>query len=133
MECCFLPYKNCNNFENQQPIIHVGWNKVYVHNILGTVEIGTIFWEIPWNSVDPFKTKLFVQKYPKYVGFPDGSAGEESTCNAGDTGDTRPIPWSKEPLENETANYSSILAWEIPWTEDPDRLQSKGSQKVRNN
>ena len=43
------------------------------------------------------------------------------------------IPWPKAPLENETANYSSILACEIPWTEDPDRLKSKGSQKVGNN
>ena len=31
-------------------------------------------------------------------------------------------------LEKETATYSSILAWEIPWTEDPGRLQSMGSQ-----
>ena len=32
------------------------------------------------------------------------------------------------PLEKEMANHSTILAWEIPWTEDPDRLQSMGSQ-----
>ena len=30
----------------------------------------------------------------------------------------------KDPLEEETAAYSSILAWEIPWTEEPGRLQS---------
>ena len=29
------------------------------------------------------------------------------------------------------ATHSSILAWEIPWTEEPDRLQSMGSQRVR--
>ena len=34
------------------------------------------------------------------------------------------------PLEKEMAAYSSILAWEIPWTEDPDGLQSMGSQRV---
>ena len=35
----------------------------------------------------------------------------------------------KDPLEEEMATYSSILAWEIPWTEEPGRLQSMGSQR----
>ena len=35
-----------------------------------------------------------------------------------------------EPLEKEMATHSSILAWKIPWTEDPGRLQSTGSQRV---
>ena len=35
------------------------------------------------------------------------------------------------PLEKEMATYSSLLAWEIPGTEKPDRLQSIGSQKSR--
>ena len=34
------------------------------------------------------------------------------------------------PLEKEMATHSSILAWEIPWTEEPGRLQSMGSQRV---
>ena len=33
--------------------------------------------------------------------------------------------------EKEMATYSSPLAWKIPWTEEPGRLQSKGSQRVR--
>ena len=37
----------------------------------------------------------------------------------------------EDPLEKETATHSSILAWKIPWTEDPGRLQSMGSQRVR--
>ena len=37
----------------------------------------------------------------------------------------------KNPLEKEMAAYSSILAWKIPWTEKPGRLQSVGSQKSR--
>ena len=36
-------------------------------------------------------------------------------------------------LEEEMATYSSILAWKIPWMEEPGRLQSMGSQKVRHN
>ena len=36
----------------------------------------------------------------------------------------------EDPLEKEMATHSSILAWRIPWTVEPDRLQSKGSQRV---
>ena len=36
----------------------------------------------------------------------------------------------EDPLEKEMATQSSILAWEIPWTEEPGRLQSMGSQRV---
>ena len=35
----------------------------------------------------------------------------------------------KDSLEEEMATHSSTLAWEIPWTEEPDGLQSMGSQK----
>ena len=41
------------------------------------------------------------------------------------------IPGSERSLENEMAIHSSILAWEIPWTEEPDRLQSMESQRVQ--
>ena len=37
----------------------------------------------------------------------------------------------EDPLENGIATHSSILAWEIPWTEEPRGLQSIGSQRVR--
>ena len=37
----------------------------------------------------------------------------------------------EDPLEKEMATRSSVLAWEIPWTEDPGKLQSVGSQRVR--
>ena len=42
----------------------------------------------------------------------------------------RSLGW-EDPLEKEMATYSSILAWRIPWTEEPGRLQSMGSQRVR--
>ena len=35
----------------------------------------------------------------------------------------------EDPLEEEMATHSNIFAWEIPWTEEPGRLQSMGSQK----
>ena len=37
----------------------------------------------------------------------------------------------EDPLEKEMATHSSTLAWKIPWTEEPGRLQSVGSQRVR--
>ena len=36
----------------------------------------------------------------------------------------------EDPLEKEMATHSSTLAWKIPWTEEPDRLQSMGLQRV---
>ena len=39
----------------------------------------------------------------------------------------------EDPLEKEVATHSSILAWEIPWTEEASRLQSLGLQRVRHN
>ena len=38
----------------------------------------------------------------------------------------------EDPLEEEMSTHSSILAWEIPWTEEPGGLQSMGSQRIRN-
>ena len=46
--------------------------------------------------------------------------------NAGDTGDMGLISGSEDPLEEGMATYASILAWRIPWTEEPG-----GSQRVR--
>ena len=51
----------------------------------------------------------------------------ESACNVGDPDS---IPVSEDPLEKEMATHSSILAWKTPWTEEPGRLQSMGSQEV---
>ena len=53
---------------------------------------------------------------------------KEPPASAGDAGDRGP-GW-EAPLEEETATHSSILAWEIPRTEEPGRLQSMGSQRV---
>ena len=39
----------------------------------------------------------------------------------------------EDPLKEKTATLSSILAWKIPWTEEPGGLQSMGSQRVRHN
>ena len=55
---------------------------------------------------------------------------KESTCNAGDVQETQvPSLGQEDPLEKEMATHSSILAWKIPWTEEPGVLQSMGLQK----
>ena len=105
------------------------------------------------------------------MGFPGGSDGKASTCNAGDPGlipgsgrspgegNGNPLQYSylknwaslvaqrveclsamwetqvqslgrEDPLEKEMATHSSILAWRIPWGEEPGGLQSTGSQGV---
>ena len=53
-------------------------------------------------------------------------SGKEFIGQAGAVG---LIPGSEDPLEKEMATHSSILAWEIPWTEEPGRLQSMGVAK----
>ena len=52
--------------------------------------------------------------------------------NAGDTGDAGLIPGQEDPLEEEMVIHSIILTWKIPWTEEPGRLQSMGSQRITN-
>ena len=52
-------------------------------------------------------------------------------ANAGDARDIGLIPGWEDPLKEEMATCSSILAWRIPQTEKTGRLQSKGPQRVR--
>ena len=59
--------------------------------------------------------------------FPGGSDGKESTSHAEDPG---LIPEWEVSLEKEMGTHSSILAWKIPWAEEPGRPESTGSQRV---
>ena len=56
--------------------------------------------------------------------------GKESACNVGDAEDMLfdPLDW-KDPLEEDMATHSRILAWIIPWTEEPGGLQTMGVAK----
>ena len=63
-----------------------------------------------------------------FVGLPRWLSGKEFTCQAGDAG----LILSREgPLEKERATHSSILAWEIPWTEEPGGLQSAAAAAAK--
>ena len=55
---------------------------------------------------------------------------KDPPVNAGDIRAPGSIPGSGRPLEEGMATHSSILAWRIPWTEEPGGLQSMGSQRV---
>ena len=61
------------------------------------------------------------------MGFPSGSVVKNSLANAGDVGS---IPGSKKSPGEGNGNPFSILAWEIPWTEEPGGLQSMGLQEL---
>ena len=64
------------------------------------------------------------------MGFPGGSVGKESPAMQ----ETRVQTLGQEdPLEEGMATHSSILAWRIPWTEEPGGLQSTGLQRIWHN
>ena len=56
---------------------------------------------------------------------------KNSPANVGDVRDARWTPDQEDPLEEGMTTHSSILAWRIPWTEEPGGLRSIGSQRVR--
>ena len=87
------------------------------------VDHNVIVRSIPINQSD----HLIYTNYDEQFYVPGGSDGKASACNAGDPGS---IPGSGRSLEKEMAIHSSTLAWKIPWTEEPDRLQSMGSHSV---
>ena len=61
------------------------------------------------------------------MGFPGSLVVKKLPAHSEDLG---LIPGWEDPLEEEMAIHSSILALETPWTEEPGRLQSMGSQRV---
>ena len=89
-----------------------------------------------WNAVKKKATILIKSNTYSFIvvkytgGFPCGSAVKNPPANAGDSGS---IPRSGRSLEKEMATHSSILAWEIPWAEEPGVLQSMRSQRNGHN
>ena len=69
--------------------------------------------------------------YGEMLGFPHSSVGKESACNAGDRG---LIPgWERSSGEQNGNPLQYSLAWRIPWTQEPMRLQSMGVARVGRN
>ena len=63
-----------------------------------------------------------------YIGFSDGSAVRNPPAKQ--ETQVQSAGW-EDPLEKEMTTYSSILAWKIPWIEEPGTLQSMGSQRAK--
>ena len=104
------------------------WRKKTINSCLGMILVYIIY------------THVYIYIYMCYFeSFTVFSVGKNSPANAGDTGDSRLILgsgrslWPKEEektKEGEMATHSRIPAGIIPWTEEPDGLQSIGSQRV---
>ena len=69
------------------------------------------------------KSKIYL------IVFPGGTSGKEPLAKRDAVGS---LDW-EDPLEEDVATHSSILAWRIPWTEEPGGQMSIGSQRVRHN
>ena len=69
-----------------------------------------------WFHITAFEAPVYIVILSSRA-FPGGSDGKEFACNAGDPGS---IPGLVGPLEKEMATHSSLLAWRIPWTEEPN-------------
>ena len=65
-----------------------------------------------------------------FSGFPGGSDGQESALTAVQEARVQSLA-QEDLLDKEMATHSSILAWKIPWTEEPGRLQSMRPERVR--
>ena len=94
---------------------------------------------LPWNCHNTIHPAfLHYSKMIKAVGYERSWWGggaypwlssKESACNAGDAEMWVGSLGQEDPLEEEMVTHSSILAWRIPWTEEPGGQQSMGSQK----
>ena len=100
-----------NSMESGGSPVHTSW-------LLGGLSL--------WSKVRARWWRSCFETFPP-IGFPGGSDGKESTFSVGDTDS---VQGQEDPLKKGMANNSSILAWRIPWTEEPGRLQSMGSQRV---
>ena len=70
---------------------------------------------------EPGSLQATINRFPRWL------SGEESACNSGDLGS---VPGSERSPGEGNGNTLSILAWRIPWTEEPGGPQSLGSQRV---
>ena len=97
-----------------------------------TLLLLTACWKAPpWRTAMRLGVCLFSTKMR--LGLPWWLSDTESACSAADPGSiprSGRSPSKEDPPEKGMATRCSILAWRIPWTEEPERLQSMGSQRV---
>ena len=97
-----------------------GWSRI--------VNCHNKYTETLGKELETYRFRAFKETSVQSLGLPWWLSGKESACNARDT---RLIPGLGRFSGVEMTTYSSVLAWEIPWTEELGRLQSKGSQRIR--
>ena len=73
------------------------------------------------NIIKVIYQKSIYEKLTSYLGFPGGSDGKGPACNARDPNS---IPGLEDLLDKGMATHTSNLAWRIPWTEEPGKLES---------
>ena len=94
-----------------------------------TLWSGMILWFALTNSLPHWQHHVDIKhRSQETLGFPSGSDSKASICYAGDPGS---IPGSGRSPGEGKATHSIILAWRVPWTEEPGKPQSMGSQRVR--
>ena len=79
--------------------------------------VGDLILSIPYNFFFPSE-KIF-ESLSAFLGLPSDTVVKNLPANAGDTRDVSSTPGSGISLERGMATHTSILAWKIPWTEDP--------------
>ena len=82
------------------------------------------------NNSEQESLTVFKEVVDQCQGFSGGSVMKNLPANAGDARDEVLSLGREDPLEQEMATPSSILAWEIPWTQEPGGLQSVALQRV---
>ena len=104
--------------------------KLWYHKVM---VFGSSLWAVirfRWGLQGGPHTKNGISALQRREGFPGGLVVKNPPAHA----IRHKWIWSldqEDPLEEGTGTHSSILVWRIPWTEEPGRLQSKGSQKAR--
>ena len=120
---CFLIVKSSNT-------LVVQWLRLCASTSWGTGSIPALGTKIP-NATRHSPNTLLARILDLGDLAPGFPGGKEFTCQAEVEGDTDLIPGLEDPLEKEMATHSSILTWEIPWTEEPGEV--RGSQRVEHN
>ena len=98
----------------------------------------TIAWKIPWTEKPGRLQSMGSQRVghnwatslSALIGLPRWLSSKESACQCKETQETGFDPGSGRSLKEGMSTHSSILAWKIPWTEKPGRLQPMGLQRV---
>ena len=84
-------------------------------------------------KIDSERFMLFANVYAMSMGFPGGSAVKNPPAMQETQEMLDQSLGREDPPEKSMATHSSILAWRIPWTEEPGRLVATGSQRVGHN